>query len=186
LEKENFEFKMIPNPVNTDKIVPRYHQKNSRIVIFHGKNKYSHIKKGSRFFEEALVAISAKYGSKVEIITSDSLPYKEFCLLQERATILLDQVYSFDQGYSALEAMARGKVVFTGAETEFYKHYNLHEKVAVNALPNTQDIIDKLSYLIDNPNEIETIGKNARTFVETHHNYINIAEEYIKNWNVQS
>ena len=37
----------------------------------------------------------------------------------EQAHIILDQVYAFDQGYNALEAMAKGKVVFTGAEAIF-------------------------------------------------------------------
>lgn len=183
LEKEGFKFKMIPNPINTDKISPIYFQKDSKIIIFHGKNKYSYVKKGSQIFDEALSIIESKYGNKIEIITSDSLPYDEYVLLQNRATIILDQIYSFDQGYSALEAMARGKVVFTGAEKEFYEFYNLTETVAVNALPDVSDIVSKLTALIDNPDQIEKIGKNARTFIESEHHYIKIAEEYIENWN---
>ncbi|RRJ89620.1 glycosyltransferase family protein [Flavobacterium macacae] len=182
LEKEGFHFKMIPNPVNTDKITPVYFQKNSKIVIFHGKNKYSFVKKGSDLFEEALAVIATKYKNKIEIISSDSLPYHQYILLQDRATIILDQIYSFDQGYSALEAMAKGKVVFTGAETEFYDYYNLSNRVAINALPDVADIIAKLSELIENPEEIENIGKNARNFVEKEHHYIKIAEEYLNNW----
>ena len=173
---------MIPNPVNTDKITPVYFQKNSKIVIFHGKNKYSFVKKGSDLFEEALAVIATKYKNKIEIISSDSLPYHQYILLQDRATIILDQIYSFDQGYSALEAMAKGKVVFTGAETEFYDYYNLSNRVAINALPDVADIIAKLSELIENPEEIENIGKNARNFVEKEHHYIKIAEEYLNNW----
>lgn len=182
LEKEGFHSNMIPNPVNTDTITPVYFQKNSKIVIFHGKNKYSFVKKGSDLFEEALAVIATKYKNKIEIISSDSLPYDQYILLQDRATIILDQIYSFDQGYSALEAMAKGKVVFTGAETEFYDYYNLSNRVAINALPDVADIIAKLSELIENPEEIENIGKNARNFVEKEHHYIKIAEEYLKNW----
>ena len=89
LEKEGFHFKMIPNPVNTDKITPVYFQKNSKIVIFHGKNKYSFVKKGSDLFEEALAVMGNKYGNKIEIISSDSLPYDQYILLQDRATIIL-------------------------------------------------------------------------------------------------
>ena len=184
LENLGFKFKMIPNPVNTDKISPKYFEKNSKIVIFHGKNKYTSVKKGSTFFDEALALISEKYDRKIEIVTSDSIPYEKFTILNERAAIILDQIYCFDQGYNALEAMARGKVVFTGAESEFYEFYNLSETVAINALPNTNDIFLKLSHLIDNPEQIELIGKNARNFIETRHNYIKIAEEYIKNWKV--
>jgi len=36
-------------------------------------------------------------------------------------------VYAYDQGFNALEAMAKGKVVFTGAEKEWLELYNLEE-----------------------------------------------------------
>ena len=92
-------------------------------------------------------------------------------------------MYSYDQGYNALEAMAKGKVVFTGAENEFYKQYNKKKKVAINALPDVEYLVDELSYLIENPNEIITIGKRARAFVEKEHDYIKIAEKYLEAWN---
>lgn len=73
--------------------------------------------------------------------------------------IVLDQIYCFDQGYNALEAMAKGKAVFTGAESEFYDYYNLQEIVAINALPDINYIVEKLSYLIENPEEIKKLVK---------------------------
>jgi glycosyltransferase involved in cell wall biosynthesis len=96
---------------------------------------------------------------------------------------LLDQVYAYDQGYNALEAMAKGKVIFTGAEREFMEHYNLIEQVAINALPNVNAIVKALSFLIENPEEITTIGKRARAFVEKEHDYIKIADQYLEVWN---
>ena len=91
-------------------------------------------------------------------------------------------MYSFDQGYNALEAMAKGKVVFTGAEKEFEEYYNLNEKVAINALPDVDYLVSKLSFLIENPEEIIKIGKRARDFIEKEHNYIVIAEKYLEIW----
>jgi glycosyltransferase involved in cell wall biosynthesis len=78
--------------------------------------------------------------------------------------------------------MAKGKVVFTGAEKEFEEYYNLTEKVAVNALPNVENLVKELSFLIENPNEIQAIGIRARAFVEKEHNYIKVAEKYLKAW----
>jgi hypothetical protein len=48
-----------------------------------------------------------------------------------KAHILLDQA-CYDQGYNALEAMAKGKVVL-GAEQQFIDHYKLSAKVVINA-----------------------------------------------------
>ena len=94
-----------------------------------------------------------------------------------------DQIYGYDQGYNALEAMAKGKVVFTGAENEFYKEYNLTEKVAINALPDVDYLVNELSFLIENPNEIIEIGKRARKFIEKEHHYIAVAQMYLNKWN---
>ncbi|NDI99870.1 glycosyltransferase [Flavobacterium sp. LaA7.5] len=172
----------IPNPINIDKIKYNQPEIQDKVVIFLGINRLSYIKKGIRFFEEALEVIKDKYSNKVEIIITENVPYAKYIQLYDRAHILLDQVYGYDQGYNALEAMAKGKVVFTGAETEFREHYNLANPVAVNALPNTQAIVKELSYLIENPTEITAISKRARIFIENEHNYIKIAQKYLDTW----
>ena len=78
--------------------------------------------------------------------------------------------------------MSKGKVVFTGAEKEFYEFYNLNKTVAINALPDAQKIADALEELILNPNQIIAIGKNAREFIEKEHHYINSAQKYLDTW----
>ena len=177
------DFTFIPNPVNTDTIPFTRTTINDTIVIFHGINKYSSIKKGNSIFEGALIKIKEKYPTKVKVITANSLPYNAYQEAYDEAHILLDQVYSFDQGYNALEAMARGKVVFTGAEIEFMEQYNLTERVAINALPDVDYIANELSYLIENPKEIVAIGNRARIFIEQEHNYMAIAKKYLETWN---
>lgn len=183
LEAMGYKPHFIPNPINTDIIAFQELEINTRIVIFLGINRGSYIKKGISFFEKALAVIIEKYGSKVEIIISENIPYNKYIELYNKAHILLDQVYAYDQGYNALEAMAKGKVVFTGAETEFTKHYNLRERVAVNALPQLESLVNELSFLIDNPDEINAIGQRARTFIQKEHNYMEIAEKYLQAWN---
>lgn len=182
MKQTDIDFSLIPNPINTDKLEFSPMKIDSKIVIFHGINKYSSVKKGSSIFLEALTRIEAKYKDKLEIRTVNSLPYEEYQKHLQSAHILLDQIYSFDQGYNALEAMALGKVVFTGAESEFYEYYQLSEKVAINALPDAVAIENQLTFLIENPEELTKIGKNARAFVEKEHHYIKIAERYLENW----
>jgi glycosyltransferase involved in cell wall biosynthesis len=110
------------------------------------------------------------------------VPYDEYIKSYNSAHILLDQVYAYDQGYNALESMAKGKVVFTGAENEFNDYYNLKERVAVNALPDVNKLVLELSYLIDNPNEISAIGERARNFIEKEHECKKIANDYLETW----
>ena len=174
---------LIPNPLNIDTLLYKPQIISDRIIIFHGINRMNYIKKGNRYFEEALDIIKNKYEHRVEIITTENLPYNDYMHHLDHCHILLDQVYAYDQGYNALEAMAKGKVVFTGAEKEWLEYYNIKEDtVVLNALPDVDYLVKKISHLIEHPNSIQSISKGARAFIEKEHNYINIAKKYLKAW----
>lgn len=179
LRKKNNYLGMIPNPVILDKEKPK---KNSNIRILLGINTSNYHKKGINYFECALEEIKKKHPDIV-IKTTKNLPFSKYLKELSKADVLLDQIFGYDQGYNALEAMAMGKVVFTGAEKEFLSHYNLKEhEVAINALPDVEYLVEKLNFLINNPSEIERIGKNARAFIEEHHDSHKIAQAYIETW----
>jgi glycosyltransferase involved in cell wall biosynthesis len=174
---------MVPNPIQIDKLKYIPPTMTDKIVIFHGINADNYYKKGNDLFEEALKIILEKYDSKIEIITVKSVPYDTYIKLFDSAHILLDQVYAYDQGFNALEAMAKGKVVFTGAEKEWLEYYHIEEdSVAINALPDPVLIAEKLEWLILNPEKIVEISKNARKFVEEKHNYVESARQYLEKW----
>ncbi len=174
---------LIPNPVDCESIQQLQLKPEKKIKVFLGINRGTYVKKGIPFFEKALEILKTKYPDTLEITIVENIPYNKYITLFDQAHILLDQVYAYDQGYNALEAMAKGKVVFTGAETEFLEHYNLKEdEVCINALPNVDAIVEKLSWLIENPGEIEKIGHNARAFIEREHHYVKIADNYLNTW----
>ena len=174
---------LIANPINSELLTFIPLNVIGKIIIFHGINRANYYKKGSDYFEEALEIIQNKYPNKVQIKTVENLPYKEYIKTYNKAHIVLDQVLAYDQGYNALEAMAKGKVVFTGSEKEFNNYYQLQNKVAINALPNAQKIASSLEELILNPALIIEIGKNAREFIEKEHHYKNNAQKYLDIWN---
>lgn len=174
--------KLIPYPINCEKLV--FHEQifTDKTIIFLGINRYSYYQKGINYFEDALAKIELKYQDKVEIIRSENVPYAKYINSYNKSHILLDQAFTYDQGYNALEAMAKGKVVFTGAEQDFTDYYKLTEKVCINAKPDVDYLISELSFLIENPAEIIAIGKRARTFIEREHNYLKITEKYLETW----
>lgn len=174
---------LIANPINIDKITFSELKIDTKINIFLGINTHSKIKKGITYFEQALKIIQNKYPDKVAIKITENLPYKDYIKIYNNTHILLDQVHAYDQGYNALEAMAKGKVVFTGAEQEWLEHYKLKEDtVAINALPDVDYLVQKLEWLIVNPDTISQISKNARAFIEKEHDYIQIAKKYLDIW----
>lgn len=175
---------LLPNPVNTSNLIynPMDFSKG-KIIIFHGINRANYFKKGNDYFDAALKKIEKKYPDKVSIITVENIPYKEYISAYNSAHILLDQVFAYDQGYNALEAMAKGKVVFTGAEKEFLELYHLEEdEVCINALPDVEDLFQKMEDLILHPEKLTSISENARSFVEREHNYISVSKKYLDTW----
>lgn len=173
----------VPNPVNVDKINFNKNLPKNKIILFHGFNNHSNLKKGSDYILEALQIIKSKYTNKVDVKIVENLPYSQYIEAFNDCHIFLDQVYSYDQGYNALEAMAKGKVAFTGAEQEWLNYYNLdQDTVAINALPDTNEIVKKLEWLIENPEKINEISKNARAFIEKEHHYKECAKKYVNTW----
>lgn len=177
---------MIPHAINLSELTYSKPQIKNKIIIFHGINSSNYYKKGNDIFKAALNLISTKFSDKVEIIESKNLPYKTYISSYDKAHIVLDQIYAYDQGFNALEAMAKGKVVFTGAEKEWLDYYNIEEdNIAINALPNSDKIAEKLEWLILNPKKIIEISKLGRQFVEQHHDHIKCAESYLQKWREQ-
>lgn len=175
--------RMIPNPIDTSNLTYIPMDIQSPIRIFHGINRNNYFKKGNDIFEKALDIAKEKLGSKIEITTVESVPYEEYITLFDDTHIFLDQIFAFDQGFNALEAMAKGKVVFTGAETEWLEYYGLEkDTVAINAEPDANSIAEKLEWLVSNPNKILEISKNARVFIEQHHEHMQVAKTYFDTW----
>lgn len=170
---------LIPNPVNLEKHPYRSPEIQDKVNIFLGINTTNYIKKGVPIFRKVLERIQETHPDKVTIITTKDLPYATYIDHYDEAHIIMDQVYSFDQGYNALEAMARGKVVFTGAEIEFYEHYKDATDIACNASPNEERLYQDLEHLILNKDAIRTMSRNARDFIEKEHDHIDIAEKYL-------
>ncbi len=174
---------LVPNPIHIALHSYKENKINEKIIIFLGINTGNSYKKGIHIFEKALDQIHENYGSKVEISITRDIPYTTYIKHFEKANIVLDQVYGYDQGYNALEAMAKGKVVFTGADQEFLDYYNLQEnEVAINALPDVNDLVEKLTFLIENPEEISRIGHNARKFIECEHDIEKCTKMYVEKW----
>lgn len=178
---------MIPHAINTDNLPYTKPDVSNKIIIFHGINRANYYKKGNDIFEAAIEIIQNEYAEKIDVVTVENLPYKDYIKAFDSAHILLDQVYAYDQGYNALEAMAKGKVVFTGAEQEFLEYYGLSEdEVCINALPDATAIAKKLEWLILNPKQIINISIKARAFVEREHHYKTLAERYLELWKAQN
>lgn len=177
--------KYIPLPINTALL--QFKQKGNeteKIKFFIGIQKLKSKLKGTDILLEELLKIEAAYPNEVLIHKVESIPWSQYVKIMAESDVLLDQLYSYTPGMNGLIAMAQGLVLVGGGEPEMYELLNEKNNFPiVNVIPSVEDINEKLENLISNKKNIPEISFNSRKFIEEHHNYINVAQQYIDFWN---
>lgn len=77
-----------------------------------------------------------------------------------------------------------GRLLWGGAEPESLEEFGLSQSPTVNITPNVEDIVNKLSTLIDQRRTLSDIGYESRKFAEANHDHLEIAKKYIKEWSI--
>lgn len=151
-----------------------------KIVIMHGIIKEK--SKGSDYIIKALDIIKERHPKEVEIIIDGKMPLKDYLNLLRRTNILIDQCKEHCWGMNACYGMAMGKIVLGGASDNSLKELGLTHTPVVHIEPNVEYIVSQLEQLIENSNKFESLGEEARQFVETFHDCKKIAINYIDAW----
>lgn len=172
----------IPFPINAKRIQYSENKIKSKIVIYHASNRP--IAKGSNYIHEAMRIIEKRYPAEVEIICAEYLPLDKYLDMINKANIIIDQCRSYSYGMNALYCMAKGKIVLSGNEPECNEELGFQNSPVINIIPNTEQIVWELENIIRNKHKIEEMGWNSRSFVEANHNHVNIAEKYLRVWNI--
>lgn len=184
--QSEFEEKLtyIPAPINTEEIAFKERGLNAeKVTFFIGIQKLRNEIKGADILDKCLETIHSKYPNECSINKAESIPYDEYITLRNDADILLDQLYSYTPGMNALTAMAQGLVVVGGGEPEMYTLLNEKDNhPIINVIPTEKNILEKLENLILNKSSIAQLSNNSRIFIEKHHNYLKIAQQYIDIW----
>jgi glycosyltransferase involved in cell wall biosynthesis len=175
----------IPLPINTAAL--KYKEKgsdNEKLKFFIGIQKDRSEIKGTDIMYKALLKIQKKYPEEICVNMVQSVPLAQYVKIMSESDILLDQIYSYTPGMNGLIAMAQGLVLVGGGEPEMYEVINENQNFPIiNVFPSEKDIFDKLEELIINKKNISNLSVNSRLFVEKHHDYINVAQQYIDFWN---
>ena len=184
--KSQFEKKLtyIPAPINTSEIAFTQRGKDpSKVRFFIGIQKQRNEIKGTDILYKCLQEVQSKYPNECIIHKAESVPYEEYITMRDQSDILLDQLYSYTPGMNALTAMAQGILVVGGGEPETYDLLNEeNNRPIINVLPSEEDIFNKLENLILNKEQIPQQSINSRLFVEQHHDYLKIAQQYLDTW----
>ncbi len=172
---------MIPLPVNTDKVsVLSYGYKKEKIVIYHPLNRIGF--KGTEKIKQAFLILEKKYGNQAEFIIKGQMPIKEYEEFLNQIDILVEQFNFMSYGMSAIYAMAKGKMVVTGCLNEMKedKFIGFMKEAPIYDLGYTvNEMVDRISYIIEHKYLIDDYKKKSRQYVEKYHNYIKVAKKYV-------
>jgi len=177
----------IPLPVNTHILRFRPIENTlEKVVFFIGINKERSEFKGTDIMERALIRLKDKYPDKVIVHRAESVSYTDYNRMMSEAHVVLDQLYSYTPAMNALNAMAMGKVVVSGGEPEMYELLGEDKnKPIINVHPTEEDVFDRLEYILLHKDILPQLSKAGRQFVEEHHDYRKVAEQYLQFWNIK-
>jgi hypothetical protein len=113
----------------------------------------------------------------------EGLPFSKYIDVMSEADIVIDQVYSQSPGMNALEMMAAGKIVFTGATPLGASYFDfMADSPAIDAPPNAPELAEAISLALDRRNEFRNLAERGRAYVETNHSPHKVAQLFVSEW----
>ncbi len=151
-------------PIALDEIAPAPPPRtDGPLRIVHAPN-HTHFK-GSAYLETAIERARAR-GRDIDYVKVQGVPNTEVMRLFAEADLVADQFIGGAYGYTALEAMARGKPVLTYVRTPDLVEAP-EECPLINATPDTLDEV--LEWLVENRARLPAIGAQGHHYVARWH-----------------
>ena len=171
--------KTIRIPINANAFEYKPNIVHEKIVFFHGRSMRP-MAKGTNLIEEAFNRLRDKYKDVAEFVIAGGLPFDEYMNLITRTNVILDDTNSCSVAMNGLFSLAKGKIVMGGAEEEGNKELGITDNPVINLTPNVDQICDSISKLIEEKDKFEEMGRKGRSFVESFHDYREIARLYVR------
>ena len=170
----------IPLPINTDRIIYQENKLSKKLVVFHGLTRYGF--KGTRHVEAAFDELRKRYPNDLRLVIDGRVPLTQYMEMLESCNVVIDQLNTYSSGMNGLFALALGKVVLGGAEPEGLFSLRQDWSPIINVTPSKKSVVTAIQNLLDQRDQIPTVGYQGRRFVEQHHNYVKIAQQYVDTW----
>lgn len=176
---------VLPFPISANKLGrPIRVEKDQPIVIFHGWQKGKGSRKGNDVFDRVIKRVVQFYGeNRVKYEVVSNVPYDTYIQLFSNCHIFIDQLYGSDKGVNGLLGMAAGKVVFSGFQPNILKKTYCGYKgelIGIESYKDEEYLYNQFCNLIDNPNLLETISRNAIDFVKQYHLVDVVVSQYLE------
>jgi hypothetical protein len=160
-------------PIDLERVKPALSTQNSGpFRIAHAPN-HAHFK-GSHYLEAAIEKLQTE-GHQIVYTKVHGISNEEVIRVFGEADLIADQFVGGAYGYTALEAMARGKPVITYVRSSDLVEA-FEECPLINATPDT--LIETLRWCISHREKLQLIGTQGRAYVERWHCIEAVAERF--------
>lgn len=178
----------IPFPINLTQtqLIPDFAKQEfppRPLRFFIGIQRTRHSYKGTDVLLAALQRLYREHPDEVEMIEVENVPFREYKAKLLSADVLLDQLYSYTPAMNALQAMASGIVVVSGAEPEHYTLQGCADlRPIINVQPNEENAYRQLSWLLEHRASLPELSQQSRRYIERYHDYVKVAQQYLDTW----
>lgn len=170
-------------PIDLDEISPQEIDRPKKIRIFLARDYRRKLQKGSDLMEEVARRVVDRYPDKAEFVMIENVPRSQYMDIMRSCHVLLDQMYSYTPATTALEGMASGLTVVSGAEPEFYEFIGEKENFPiVNASIHPELLEKSIEELVTHPNRMLERSRRGREFVTKHNHLEVVARRFLNFW----
>lgn len=170
-------------PVETREIEFRPLDNPRKIRIFLGRDRRRKLIKGTDLLEEAARDVCSRHPDRAELVIIENVSRKVFFETMRSCQLVLDQIYSYTPATTALEAMAMGLNVISGAEPEFYSFIGEKEcRPVINAPIGYDALRNTIEQTVMHPELFAARSRQGREFVERHNDTDVVAGRFLRFW----
>jgi hypothetical protein len=177
---DEHQFSRIPFPVDIDPISFSPARSIPKPLIVHTPTRRGF--KGTEAVMKAMELLGRER-KDFEFEVIEGLAYNDYLTRMEDADIVIDQVNGHSLGMNALEMLAAGKIVFSGATkmSDGY-HCGVPASPAFDADPSPAILCQAMSAVLDRKNDFNRLAHDGRAYVAQHHNPVSVAGQFLQGW----
>lgn len=170
-------------PVDVDAIPFRLTERPRRVRIFLARDRRRQLQKGSDLLEAAAREVASRHPDKAEFVMLENVTRQEYMDTMQSCHLMLDQMYSYTPATMALEGMATGLTVISGAEPEYYDFIGERENFPIVNSPIDYDsLLQVMETIILHPESFAERGLRGREFVAKHNAMETVARRFLNFW----
>lgn len=142
------------------------------------------IEKGADRLVAVARELERRYPGRIVVDEVTQLPYNLFVERIKQSHIIVDQLYSYTPGTTALLAMAMGRVTVSGGEEEYYQFIGERSlRPIVNTDPaDLDETMRRLEAVAADRDRLMAMATEGPEFVRRHNDAVEVAKRFERFW----